>query len=346
MPQNTPFFNGFHRALFGRRPVSEIEKIRRRRNEATRLCAKQLRSLFGSFVPGSPLGPKPEKGAGSRERVFTPEVTFWAFLSQVLDPGSSCSKAVARVQTLFGAAGSDVPSGETGAYCAARARLSVRALVRLRDHIVSRLCPAPLGGRFLLADGSGPSAPDTVANQLRYPQQSSQKEGCGFPAIKIVGLFDLATGAWLACARSSLRFHEIRLFKRLYRYMREGDTVVADRGFCSYWTVAELGRRGVDILMRNHQERPCDFRRGKRLGRHEHLIVWEKPQRPRWMDKATYEAMPKHIVLREVKTCREKKGFRTEEGRAGDDPPPGGGIYPGGARRHLPAPMEGRALLR
>gem|GEM_PF-6089331 len=30
-PQNTPFPDGFHTALFGRRPVSEAEEIKRRR---------------------------------------------------------------------------------------------------------------------------------------------------------------------------------------------------------------------------------------------------------------------------------------------------------------------------
>ena len=59
-----------------------------------RLCAAQLQALFGEYVPVDLLGQKARVGAGSRDRVFTAKVTFWAFLGQVLDPGSSCRKAV------------------------------------------------------------------------------------------------------------------------------------------------------------------------------------------------------------------------------------------------------------
>ncbi len=40
--------------------------------------------------------------------------------------------------------------------------------------------------------------PDTEANQARWPQNASQKPGCGFPAAKIVGCFSLGHGGLLA----------------------------------------------------------------------------------------------------------------------------------------------------
>ena len=69
---------------------------------------------------------------------------------------------------------------------------------------------------------------------------------------------------------------------------------LADRFFCSYWVIAALRRRGVDVVVRLHQRRTADFRRGRRLGRGDHLVTWTKPaQVPDWMSRAEYEAMPR-----------------------------------------------------
>jgi hypothetical protein len=51
-----------------------------------------------------------------------------------------------------------------------------------------------------VADGSTLSLADTPANQRAYPQLASQKPGCGFPLLKIVGVFSLASGALLSDA--------------------------------------------------------------------------------------------------------------------------------------------------
>ena len=111
-------------------------------------------------------------------------------LSQVLDPGSSCAKAVGRLGALFAAAGLPVPSGATGAYCAARAKLPLRVLLGVLEHICGRLVTGR-GGRTFLVDGTGLSMPDTAANQSAWPQRTDQKPGCGFPLMKLFGLFDL-----------------------------------------------------------------------------------------------------------------------------------------------------------
>ena len=43
--------------------------------------------------------------------------------------------------------------------------------------------------------------------------------------------------------------------------------------------------------------RKCDFRKGTRLGTKDHLIKWEKPARPSWMDEETYQNFPVTIIL-------------------------------------------------
>ena len=101
--------------------------------------------------------------------------------------------------------------------------------------------------------------PDTPENQAAYPQPSNQKKGCGFPMMKVVGLFSLASGALLHFARGTLHVHESLLFRQLWDHLYEGDVLLGDRGFCSFFAIASLLGRGVDSVMRLHQARRAIF---------------------------------------------------------------------------------------
>jgi hypothetical protein len=269
------------------------------------LCFNQLHLLFGSFIPASILDFRASSGANSRRRIFSPAVTFWAFLSQVFDPDAPCRKALAHVQVLFASQGFALPSCDTGAYCKARKRLSVRWLYKILDFIVGRLTGTQ-EARTLLVDGTGIVLPDTPMNQRKFPQSRSQKPGCGFPQMKLVGLFDLKTGAWIAVARGNKHDSEIRLVRRLFRRLRPGDTLVADRGFCSYSMICELMDRGIHVIFRNHQSRKTDFRKGMRLGKRDHLILIGRPK-----GKA-FAHLPEELVVREVTTNNSRPGYRTK----------------------------------
>jgi hypothetical protein len=60
---------------------------------------------------------------GWLDRVFSPLVTLWVFLGQVLSADHSCRAAVARLLAHRRAQGQRPCSAETGAYCQARKRL-------------------------------------------------------------------------------------------------------------------------------------------------------------------------------------------------------------------------------
>ena len=62
-------------------------------------------------------------GGAFRQRLYTPALTLWVFLSQLLDPDHSCRQAVARLLAWLVARGRAPCSARTGAYCKARARL-------------------------------------------------------------------------------------------------------------------------------------------------------------------------------------------------------------------------------
>jgi hypothetical protein len=91
------------------------------------------------------------------------------------------------------------------------------------------------------------------------------------------------------------------MLRELAHCFHAGDLVMADRYYAGYITLATLIDRGADIVTRQHQKRKTDFRRGKRLGKYDHIVEWPKPVRPLWMDADAYAALPDCLVLREVR---------------------------------------------
>ncbi len=178
------------------------------------------------------------------EAVYTPAVTLWAFLSQMLHRGEqrSCMAAVSRVVVLLVALGREPCSSHTGAYCRARAKLPERVLRRLTLQMATG-CEEEASSDWLwhgrhvkLVDGTTVSMPDTDANQAEYPQHAAQEEGLGFPIARMVVLLSLATGMLCDMAMGPYQGKETgepALFRELFGRLGSGDIVLADRCFCS-----------------------------------------------------------------------------------------------------------------
>ena len=67
--------------------------------------------------------------------------------------------------------------------------------------------------------------------------------------------------------------------------------------------------------MRLHQGRgKPDFRRGRRLGQNDRIVVWHKPPQrlPHW-SKEEYDQLPKTLILRILRFEIDVPGFRSEE---------------------------------
>lgn len=315
MRHSTPFFAAFGPLLFGRPPRCFNAAMRARVLAAHSLC--ELREAFGSMIPDALLS-RQTKGTGSRERLFSPLITFWAFLAQVLSPNSACREAVRKVQAWWTLRSWKQISPDTSAYCQARARLADKTLRHIHAHLAERMeANAPSDSRWLsreikIVDGTNLSMPDTPENQAAYPQPSSQQKGCGFPMMKLVGLFSLKSGALLHFARGTLHVHENQLFRALWQYLTKGDVILGDRGFCSFFAVASLLSRGVDTVMRLHHARRCDFRRGKRLSQDDILVTWKKPeQRTAAWSAEEFAALPKTLTLRQIRLHINLKGSRS-----------------------------------
>jgi hypothetical protein len=262
-----------------------------------------------------------EEGANWRRVVYTPWLTFWAFFWQVLGPDHSCRAAVKRITAWMARRGEQIDDEETGPYCKARARLPEAVPLRLMRSLGhERHDEAPAEWRWCdrrvkVVDGTTVSMPDTADNQREYPQSPSQRPGLGFPIARVVVVFCLATGAALEAAIGKYQGKqtgENALFRRLWEGgLSAGDVSLGDRYYGSYFDIALLKRRGVDSVCRLHQRRVSDFRRGRRLGKEDHVVTWARPDRPDWMDEATYGEVPERMEVRVVRIQVAMRGFRT-----------------------------------
>jgi hypothetical protein len=257
-----------------------------------------------------------------RERIFTPLITLWTFLTQVLGEDHSCRGAVANLIAFLVSQGRPACSPDTGSYCKARRRLPLSFLTRLLrqtgDAMEKKALPDWLwkGRTVHLIDGSTVSMPDTPENQAVYPQSRSQKPGLGFPLARIVAIISLATGAVRDLAIGPYKGKETgetSLLRKLLDRLKKGEIVLGDRYFASYFGIAQLVERGVDGLFRMHQLRKVDFRRGHALGVEDHRVLWQKPARPDWMDEATYARMPNEMWVRELRYQVSQPGYRVSE---------------------------------
>ena len=160
-----------------------------------------------------------------------------------------------------------------------------------------------------LVDGTTIVMPDTEENQASYPQHGRQASGAGFPLARLVGVISLATGALLDVNMGAYKGKgtgEYGLFRGLKDTFVDGDIMLADSYFCSYFLIADMQARGMDVLFEQHGARHTDFRKGKKLGTRDHLVHWSKPiARPDWMSLEAYHRYPKELKVREVKVGKK-----------------------------------------
>lgn len=307
---NTPCFPAFR---------ARLAALGRRTAGPRRQCTlRQLAAHLAELIPVHLLS-SADDGPNSRERLFTLRLTCECFVWQMLKPRTACREVVRQVQALACAQDKGEVDECPSAYIQARQRLPQECLERVLAATAQaaerRAASSPrLQGRPVkVVDGSSVQLPDTAANQKAYPQPSGQKPGCGFPVLKLVVLFSLASGALLDVVLGSLHQHDLRLFHRLWECLKAGDILLGDRAYGDYVTLAGLPRQGVDVVARLHQRRKVDFRRAKRLGPQDGVLVWCKGcMQSTILTPAQWAALPEQIQVRIVRFTAACRGFRTQ----------------------------------
>jgi len=227
-------------------------------------------------------------------------------------------------------------------YCEARARLPAAALAGFVDSVCTDCGEASDGAgswrghRVFVADATSASTPDEPVLQDLWPQPAAQRPGCGFPAVKLLGLLDLVTGMVVHLSLMSMGVHEMSQLPALHAALRAGDVLLADRGFCSFWHVALLANASVSAVFRLHQRQIADFTPGRphrpkngkgsksrkrglptsryvrRLGHEDQLVEWARPaDRPTWLSDIEYARMPATALVRELRYHVVARGRRT-----------------------------------
>jgi len=266
-----------------------------------------------------------------RERVLDPVTTLHLFALQILHGNTACP----HVLRLGAVECTDE------AYVQGRQRLPLAVFQRLLSSVRERLLGSSTldegrwhGHRTFLIDGSGVSMPDTPPLQQEFGQPGSQKPGCGFPVLHLLAMFHAATGLLLRVVASPLRTHDMSQIGRFHPDLAAGDVLVGDRAFCSFAHLALLAARRVFGVFRVHQRQIVDFRPGRRtassrshrrgqrgrptsrwlqrLGRHDQLVEYVKPQvRPTWLSPEAYAELPEAIPVRELRYTIATPGRRT-----------------------------------
>ena len=313
------FLPGFNQILCGNPPKTGFAKFQEKLSKLRNSTLSELSVIFGDLVPMEQLAPT-KNGKNSRVRVYSANVTFWGFLFQVLSTGTACREVVRKVQSFCSEKELPLPSSNNAAYCTARTRVKDSDLEVIHKKVCEKVEQRVIadqrwkGRDVRVLDGTGITLPDTPKNQAEFPQPSIQRKGCGFPVMKVVACFCLASGALLKWVETELKRHESRILQQFIGFLKPGDVVLTDRGFSSYGNLASLFKEGIDALMRVHQMKKLNYNEGKALGPMDRLVTWLKPKVcPKGWDKDHWANLPETLELRIVRITIEVKGFRVRQ---------------------------------
>ena len=155
----------------------------------------------------------------------------------------------------------------------------------------------------------------TRKKQAEFPHPKTQKKGVGLPIARCVAIMSFATAMVMDVVLGPYKGKETgesALLRQMMKSLMAGDDVVFDRYYCSFMMIALLLNQNVDVCARLHHLRHTDFRKGRRLGKYDHIIAWTRPARPAWMDEETYATVPETLELRELRYAIVEKGKRTK----------------------------------
>ena len=286
------------------------ERMRRSVMELRHQFAQAGNGAFSDVLSAQEIAGIVSTEAGQyRDRLYPPLNTLRLFIGQVLSEDRACQDVLGRHLSERVAQGRPSCGLNTGSYCQARQRLPLQIPQRLLRMVGERLqARMPKAWRWhgrhvKLFDGTTVSMPDTAQNQAAFPQNGEQKPGLGFPVARIGGLISLSSGAVLGHAVSACKGKgsgEQTLLRRLLPLIEEGDILLADALLATWWIIAEVRRRGGDVLMAQHGVRITEFAQGRALGRNEHVLDWPRPRRPKWMHPDDYHQYPARLRMREV----------------------------------------------
>jgi IS4 transposase len=87
-----------------------------------------------------------------------------------------------------------------------------------------------------------------------------------------------------------------------------GDLILGDAYYPTYYFLADMQAKGVDVLMEQYGSRRknTDFKKGTILGKQNHIFTLKNPKkRPHWMSIERYDSMVNELQIREFKVGKK-----------------------------------------
>lgn len=267
---------------------------------------------------------------GFLESVYTPVVTLWLFLFQVLSPDHSCKDAVARLVAFRSAKGLRRCSARTGAYCLARKRLSEKLLAGLVVDTGRTLCHKTratavenklvFGDRPVkVVDGTTLTVADTPENTNHFGKSSNQHRESGWPLARMTAMFCLFSGAVVGAGIAAYRGKksgELTLFRQLDDALCAGDILLGDELYCNFYDFARLMKMGVDIITHGRTMTTDNeqIAKGTVTNYREQTVTWHRrPNHPDHVTREEYNQLPQAIQIRKITFDISVAGFRPKK---------------------------------
>jgi len=246
-----------------------------------------------------------------RDRIYTPLKTILVFIKQILNPDKSCKHAVAGMVIEHLVHETKEPSSNTGPYCKARIRLPESTIKNLVNELGEKAKKNSFekwlwrNRNVHIVDGTTVPMPDTGENRETFLRHTNVAGEVAFPLARIVIIISLSVGTIIdyaigACKGKGTGEHS--LLRTILHRLKNGDVLLGDAYYPSFFLIAALLNLEVDGIFSGKISRKNDFRKGEHLGKNDHLVEWQKPEKPDWMNEETYNAYPKRMCVREFKS--------------------------------------------
>jgi len=252
-----------------------------------------------------------ELGIKFRDRCFTPAATLGLFVSQVLSRADACSTVVAKFNRERKRQNLPPVCEDASAYCKARAKIPVELVDRLCTQVAQKThdktphCWKWKGLNVYLVDGLVLRASDTAENQEVYPQPSSQKDGLGFPQVRVVVTTSLSTGCILHYNTGTVegkKTGEVTLFREKHKDFEAGDVVVCDSNFESFHDSVLLKRRGVEMVCCINASRSSPFPGAACDTIADEIMTVKRPKFDKTrFTREQWESLPESIMYRVIR---------------------------------------------
>lgn len=151
-----------------------------------------------------------------------------------------------------GLTGVAVSRPSSSALAQARRRVGVKPLCALFELLAGPAVGAARWRGMLVCaiDGTTLSVPDTPANLACYHRQSSNHGGSGYPLIRLLTVVACGTRTVIDAVFGPISIGETTYAPSLFRRLRPGMLLLADRNFAARTLIEQIHTCGADLLIR------------------------------------------------------------------------------------------------